>query len=386
MAKNAEDLRREFPYTAPSVIKQGPIFGMGYRSPWQLGNIIQAKLAKKYNLNVMLAQQSAREIERTGRSFREVVDCATISSYEANLTTPWGADGDHLRNEEELKAAIAAGCTHFTYDVTAELKKGLKEAVDKICVLYRLTNRLKPEGDFTCEASLDETEKTTELEDIVFVLEELKKQQVKVDEIAPRFPGYFEKGIDYYLKEENGRKIRDMDEFEKYLEEISKLAREFNFRISVHSGSDKFLIYPIISRVLKDNFRLKTAGTYYVEEMKIIARNDAGFFRKIYDFSLRQFQKDRATYELSANLANIPDISKLGGEELASLLQSGSGNDDLRQVVHVTYGSVLTAKNEDGTFIFVDRCARILKENEEELFAEMDSHIKKHVMYMAEIN
>ena len=90
MDKNAEDLRRKFPYTAPSVIKQGPIFGMGYRSPWRLGNVIQAKLAKKYNLNVMLAQQSAREIERTGRSFREVVDCATISSYEASTTVNSG--------------------------------------------------------------------------------------------------------------------------------------------------------------------------------------------------------------------------------------------------------------------------------------------------------
>ena len=73
------------------------------------------------DLKVMLAQQSAREIERTGRSFQEVVDSASVSAYQAGLTAPWGADGDHLKTEQRLKEAVVAGCTHFTYDAPLPL-------------------------------------------------------------------------------------------------------------------------------------------------------------------------------------------------------------------------------------------------------------------------
>ncbi|OIN95720.1 hypothetical protein AUJ66_08480 [Candidatus Desantisbacteria bacterium CG1_02_38_46] len=106
MEESAVELREKFTYTVPSVLHRYPIFGMGYRSPWRIGNILQAKIAKKYALNVMLAQQSSREIERTGRSFRDVIDSATISAYETKLIIPWGADGDHLRNEKEVEDAV----------------------------------------------------------------------------------------------------------------------------------------------------------------------------------------------------------------------------------------------------------------------------------------
>ncbi|WP_246273211.1 tagaturonate epimerase family protein [Candidatus Hakubella thermalkaliphila] len=147
----------------------------------------------------------------------------------------------------------------------------------------------------------------------------------------------------------------------------------------LHSGSDKFSLYPIISRVTKNNFHLKTAGTHYLEELKVVAKHDLDLFREIYYFSLEQFQKDRATYELSTNLDNIPDLTKLNGEQMASLLDSGPGNDDLRQVLHVTYGSVLTAKGHDGAPRFADRCFAILKKNEKEHFEVLGNHIKRHL-------
>jgi len=376
-----QELREKFPYTRPSVLTKGPIFGLGYRSPWISGNIIQAKISKKYNLNVMLAQQSAREIERTNRSFKEVVDSATISAYEANLNIPWGADGDHLKTEQELKDAVSAGFTHFTYDVTLELKKGYKETLDKITEMWKTTKQLKENNEFTTEISLDETEKILKIEDIVFLLEELKKRNIKIDEIALRFPGYFEKAIDYYLKIEKGRKIRDTREFELYLKEISKLSKKYYFRVSIHSGSDKFSIYPILAKILKDNFHLKTAGTFYLEELKIVAKHNPDLFKEIFEFSLKQFQKDRATYELSTNIDNIPNIVELNSEELVSAMQSGSGNDDLRQVLHVTYGSVLTAKDIDGKYLFRDRIYHTLINNETEYYSEFEKHLRRHIKY-----
>jgi len=375
----ATKLRKVLPYTTPQVLDSGPIFGMGYRPPWRLGNIVQAQIAKDLELKAMLAQQSAREIERTKRSFQDVMDSATCAAFLTEFNAPWGADADHLKQEKDIEEAVNAGFTHFTYDVSEELKKGLNQTITRICGLYFLTRELRGKGNFSTEVSLDETEETTKPEDLTFILEELRRNKVQVDEIAPRFPGYFEKGIDYYWKKENGKKIRDTKAFEEYLEEVVKISKKFGFRISIHSGSDKFSLYPIISRVTKNNFHLKTAGTHYLEELKIVARHDLDLFREIYYFSLEQFQKDRATYELSANLDNIRDLSKLNGQQIASLLDSGFGNDDLRQVLHVTYGSVLTARGNNETFRFADRCFAILKKNEKEHFEVLGNHIKRHL-------
>ncbi|GFP33981.1 tagaturonate epimerase, partial [Candidatus Hakubella thermalkaliphila] len=167
----------------------------------------------------------------------------------------------YLRFGEQYKV----GFTHFTYDVSEELKKDLNQTITRICDLYFFTQELRGKENFSTEISLDETEEPTKLGDLTFLLEELKRNKVQVDEIAPRFPGYFEKGIDYYWKKESGKNIRDTKAFEEYLEEVVRISKKFGFRISIHSGSDKFSLYPIISRVTKNNFHLKTAGTHYLE-------------------------------------------------------------------------------------------------------------------------
>lgn len=378
MNKNASELREKYPHARPSVITQGPVFGLGYRPPWRLGNIFQARFAAKHGLQVMLAQQSAREIERTGRSFQDVIDSATISAFQANLKLPWGADGDHLRNEDEVTAAARAGCTHFTYDVTAELNKGFEAVIEKIVKLYGLTRDIKGARNFTTEISLDEGETTTSIDEVVKLLAVLKRKQIVINEIAPRFPGYFEKAIDYYSEIKNGRKINDTRDFEIYLQHIAAAGRKNNFRICVHSGSDKFTIYPIIASVLENNFHLKTAGTYYLEDLKIVARHNLPLFMEIFKFSFALFEKDRATYELSADPAKIPDLTKFNGEEIARLLQSGAGNDDLRQVLHVTYGSVLTARGNDQHLRFAGKMEGVLRANSNEYETEMQSHLERH--------
>ena len=381
MGENAAELRNNHPFTNPSVISLGPIIGLGYRPPWRLGNICQARFAAKHGLHVMLAQQSAREIERTGRSFQDVIDSATVSAFEAGLKLPWGADGDHLRNENEVTAAAQAGCTHFTYDVSAELKEGFDAVVDKVVKLYSLTREIKGAQKFTTEISLDEGETTTSIDEAVELLDVLKKKKGKkiiIDEIAPRFPGYFEKAIDYYREIKNGKRINDTRNFEDYLRQMADAALKHDFRVCVHSGSDKFTIYPIIARVLKSNFHLKTAGTYYLEDLKIIARYNLALFMDIYKFSFAQFEKDRSSYELSADPSNIPDLAKLNGGDISRLLQSGAGNDDLRQVLHVTYGSILTARANDGVLRFADKMGKELREHAGEYETELHAHLERH--------
>lgn len=377
MKKNAPGLDSQHSFNRPSVILQGPIIGLGYRPPWRLGNVCQARFAAQHNLNVMLAQQSAREIERTGRSFEDVIESAVFSAAKAGLKIPWGADGDHLRNEKEVSAAARAGCTHFTYDVTAELKEGVG-VVEKIVKLYNLTREIKGAQKFTTEISLDEGETTTGIEDVTSLLSILKGKKIVINEIAPRFPGYFEKAIDYYREIKDGKRIGATRDFENYLRQMADAAIENDFRVCIHSGSDKFSIYPIVAKILKRNFHLKTAGTYYLEDLKIVARYDLPLFLDIHEFSFAQFARDRATYELSAEPENIPDLKKLSGVEIALLLQSGEGNDNLRQVLHVTYGSVLTARAADNSTRFAENIEKVLRANISEYEKEMEAHLARH--------
>ena len=378
MKAKAAVLNGQHLFGKPSVVLQGPIIGLGYRPPWRLGNVCQARFAARHNLNVMLAQQSAREIERTGRAFEDVIESAAFSAAEAGLKLPWGADGDHLRNEREVTAAARAGCTHFTYDVTAELKEGFDGVVEKVVKLYNMTREIKGAQKFTSEISLDEGETTTGIEDVERLLSILKGKKIFINEIAPRFPGYFEKAIDYYREIKNKKRINDTRDFESYLRQMAAAAFKNDFRVCIHSGSDKFLIYPIVARVLKNNFHLKTAGTYYLEDLKIVARHDLPLFLGIHEFSFAQFARDRATYELSAEPENIPDLKKLSGVEIARLLQSGEGNDNLRQVLHVTYGSVLTARAPDNSTRFAEKIENILRANVGEYEKEMEAHLTRH--------
>lgn len=375
---SAPELRKKYPWTRPAAIATEPIIGLGYRPPWRLGNIVQARFAASHKLNVMLAQQSAREIERTGRSFQDVIDSGSTSAFEAGLKIPWGADGDHLRNAQEAAAAARAGCTHFTYDVSAELKDGLEAIVEKIAQLHAITREIKGAEAFTTEISLDEGSETTKIEDVVDLISALKARKIAVNEIAPRFPGYFEKAIDYYLEIKGGKRIRDTKEFERYLKIIGEAALRHNFRVCVHSGSDKFSIYPIIAKVLNRNFHLKTAGTYYLEDLKIVARHDLSLFRDIFRFSFAQFEKDRATYELSADPSKLPDVLNLNGDVIARHLHSGTGSDDLRQILHVTYGSALTARGKDGKALFADAMENTLRKHLKDYESELTAHLERH--------
>jgi hypothetical protein len=369
----AAGLRESNKYTCPQVLSKGPIFGLGYRSPWFLGNIVQAEVTKKYNLNSMFAQQSAREIQRTGRSFQDVIDSASISAFLTGIKAPWGADADHLKTDENIKDAVKAGFTHFTFDLIDQVNESWQAVIDRITAMHKLTKNLMGKKDFTIELSLDETEELVKISELAFLMDELKKRKIRVDEVAPRFPGYFEKAIDYYLKSVNGKKIKDTKAFEEYLVEIVKLSNKYGFRTSVHSGSDKFTIYPIVARIAKKNFHLKTAGTFYLEELKVVAKYNYDLFKDVYALSLKQFKKDCATYELSANLKNLPDISKVKNGQMVNLLTTFTGNDDLRQVLHVTYGSVLQNKE------LAENIFMVLKNNKEDYSKIMSEHIVKHV-------
>ncbi|MCK4276566.1 MAG: hypothetical protein KAX78_08630, partial [Phycisphaerae bacterium] len=197
-----------------------------------------------------------------------------------------------------------------------------------------------------------------------FFAAELERLGVKWVSMAPRFIGRFEKGVDY---------IGDLGEFRaSFAEHVAVMRTVGPYKISIHSGSDKFSIYPIVCELTGGLVHLKTAGTSYLEAIRAIATIDPGLFRATLDFARDRYETDKATYHVSADLTKVPGADTLSDEQLPALLD----DFDARQVLHVTFGSVLTA--DDGER-FKTGIYAALQRDEDSHYAALAKHLGRHV-------
>ena len=111
------------------------------------------------------------------------------------------------------------------------------------------------------------------------------------------------------------------------------------YKLSLHSGSDKLSIYPGFARATAGAFHVKTAGTSYLEALRVIAATDAPLFGSVIEAARRHFARDRDTYHLSIDLEDAPAPGQVSGAELSSAYLD---HDAGRQIAHVTFGSILT--------------------------------------------
>jgi hypothetical protein len=226
--------------------------------------------------------------------------------------------------------------------------------------MYRHLAEVKGDHPFELEMSVDETETVTTLAEHIYIAHELKRLGVKWVSLAPRYVGDFEKGVDY---------IGDLGEFEVSFAQHLAVAKTFGpYKLSLHSGSDKFSIYPIASRVAGELVHLKTAGTSYLEALRAIAVVKPALFRQIVAFARERYPIDRASYHVSAEVAKMPVPESLGDSELASLLEDFHA----REILHVTFGSVLHHPEFRQPFFAT------LKENEEVCYAMLEKHFDRH--------
>jgi hypothetical protein len=218
------------------------------------------------------------------------------------------------------------------------------------------------------EIAVDETGAVTTSAEHLFIVRELNERGMTFQGFAPRFVGEFEKGVDY----KGERKM-----LEDSVVEHAVLARAHGgYKISVHSGSDKFLIYPMIAKATQGRFHLKTAGTSWMEAVRVIARKDPALFREICDHVRGQFSKDRASYHISGDPAKVPAPASLQDADLERVYVD---QDDGRQIMHVTYGSAFTAKDDAGRWLFRDRIFDLLAK-EEVLYTKcLQKHLGRHV-------
>ena len=421
---NGAALRRLLPNLTPRPLGLAPSFGFGDRIGLATPGHAAAVFAEGRGLAPIFCQQSIREMERTERTPDEVMRDAAWGAFRAGWTGPVGADADHLKTFKDVDDLAKAGFTFFTIDpsdhvdqqaddhdaaalearfqgLLDETVEGAAEILDlylgksfdlgsaavafdeetlkraavkygrALAHIYAMAARAEKamEGrPFELEISVDETEQPTTIAEHLFLALELKRRGVPVVSLAPRFIGDFEKGVDYK---------GDLRAFEDALVLHAAVAEAHGpYKISLHSGSDKFGVYPLIGRVTKGRWHVKTAGTSYLEALRAAGRADKDFFRDVVAFSRGRFDTDKATYHISATLDGSPPAE---GQSAEALERAYLDEDNGRQILHVTFGSVLTVRDEAGASVFKDRLTALLKEHGSLHEAVLAEHLGKHL-------
>ncbi len=215
---------------------------------------------------------------------------------------------------------------------------------------------------FDFEVSVDETATPTTHTEHLFVAAELRRLGVRWTSLAPRYVGRFEKGVDY---------IGDLTEFEHDFAAHAAIARALGpYKLSLHSGSDKFSIYAMAAQHTRGLVHLKTAGTSYLEALRALVAFDPALFRDILGAALRQYETDRASYHVSADVRQVPRPESLSDAQLPALLDQS----DARQVLHVTFGSILTSRQGHRA-----RLLAALAAHEEEHYTALEKHLARHL-------
>ncbi|MGY4707409.1 tagaturonate epimerase family protein [Candidatus Bipolaricaulota sp. J31] len=407
----AAALLKLLPELRPRRLPEGPSFGFGDRLGLATPGHVRA--ARGSRVFPVLAQQSVRENARTGRTFAEVLADAVFGALQEGYTGGFAADADHLKSIEDALEAAELGYTLFTCDPSdhvvpaeelpekelrrrfdaipkrAELEREYRDrtfeikglgrlrfseldlaraavkylgAVEFAAEMYRALREKLPDG-FDFELSVDETETPTSPLEHFFVVQELKKRDVELTSLAPRFSGSLEKAVDYH---------GDLEVFRRDLRAHVAIAVALGgYRISLHSGSDKFSLYPLFAREADGWFHVKTAGTSYLVALEVVARRAPELFREIYALSVERFPEDRATYHLTTDLSQVPDPSSLPDEELPKLLEE----PDPRQVLHVAYGSVLRSP-------LGAELKKALLDFEEDYAVALEAHLGRHLEHL----
>jgi len=255
----------------------------------------------------------------------------------------------------ELQGALELPGVDDPIEITAD---GLRlaaqkflSAVKKAGEVYRKIESDKGAGNFIPEVSMDETDRAQTPADLLIILAALADEGIPVQTIAPKFSGRFNKGVDYA-----GDVARFEQEMALDMAAIERAVRQYglpeNLKLSIHSGSDKFSIYPAIHASMKQfdaGVHLKTAGTTWLEEL--IGLAEAGgkglaLAKKVYAEALDHREELCAPYAtvIDIDAAKLPSAEEVAGwssEQYTMALRHIEGapayNSSFRQLLHVGF-------------------------------------------------
>jgi hypothetical protein len=217
--------------------------------------------------------------------------------------------------------------------------------------IYRHIAAQRTDRPFVTEVSMDETDLPQTPPQLLVILALLADERIPLQTIAPKFSGRFNKGVDY---------VGDLAQFEReFADDIAVLAFAADryglpptVKLSVHSGSDKFSLYPVIRRVLAATgagLHLKTAGTTWLEELIGLAEaggDGLALAREIYAYALDHVDELCGPYATvididRSRLPSAAEVNGWSGPRLAAAIRhvptNPEFNANVRQLLHVSF-------------------------------------------------
>ena len=333
-------------------------FGIGDRFAHQGCNPLKALVAAEKKFGVHFTpvwNKSNREHTIVGTDPMSTRLEADAAVKALGYREAYFCDADHI-NLSNVDKFIDA-CDFFTIDVADFIgKSGTVEerylpAVKEAGRIYRHIAERKGADNFVTEVSMDEVPVAQKPEEIRYILTELAKERVPLQTFAPKFTGRFNKGVDYV-----GDLVQFEREFEEDLEVLRWAADELglpqNLKLSIHSGSDKFSLYPIMGRLIRKHdagIHVKTAGTTWLEEIIGLSLADSAALalaKRIYRIALVRKDELSAPYAsvIDINVAKLPAPEAVDGwdaQTFARTLRHDENdplyNPDFRQLIHVSF-------------------------------------------------
>ena len=333
-------------------------FGVGDRFAHEGVNQLKALISAEERFGVHLTpvwNKSNREHTIIGTepmSTRREADAAVKALGYGDA---YFCDADHI-NLSNVDKFIDA-CDFFTIDVADYIgKAGAPEerylpAVKEAGRIYRHIAERKGAENFVTEVSMDEVDVAQTPEEIRYILTELAKERVPLQTFAPKFTGRFNKGVDY---------VGDLAQFEREFDEdlqvlawaVKELDLPENLKLSIHSGSDKFSIYPIMGRLIRRHdagIHIKTAGTTWLEEVIGLSLADPealALAKRIYRIALARMDELTVPYAtvIDIDRAKLPAPDAVDAWDAATFAKTLRHdeseplyNPSFRQLIHVSF-------------------------------------------------
>lgn len=289
----------------------------------------------------------------------QFLDCSDFFTIDVAESIGGDAEFDEVENficrhpelSGNLEIAGASGTVHATSAEIGRIARKFLPAVREAAAIFRRIEGAKGAGNFIAEVSMDETDTPQTPLELLVILAALADERVCVQTIAPKFTGRFNKGVDY---------VGDVAVFEReFNDDICVIAHAIkvyglpdNLKLSVHSGSDKFSIYPAIKRALEKHdagVHLKTAGTTWLEEVIGLAESGGGglsLAKEIYAGACEHIDELCAPYAtvIDIDRSKLPAsevVAQWQAEQFAAALRHDQGcpefNPHMRQLIHVGF-------------------------------------------------
>lgn len=240
---------------------------------------------------------------------------------------------------------------HITKEDLERIAGQFLGAVKEAAAIYTHIADAKGEENFIAEVSMDEVENPQTPVELFFILQMISLYKIPAQTIAPKFTGRFNKGVDY---------VGDVKQFKKEFEQdllvIDQAIKLFglpeNLKLSVHSGSDKFTIYPIMGELIRKydkGLHVKTAGTTWLEEVIGLAMSGGEALemaKQIYSIAFSRQDELCGPYstviDIDPSTLPLPaEVKHWSAQKFADTLRNIPGHPDyhpgFRQLIHVGY-------------------------------------------------